>query len=138
MFNSNQNINRIHLPLIFPIAACTGFKCPPGSECKVCGLTNTAYCDFSCSIDNGGCPEDETCTEVAVPCPPGVCCSANITCGGSYVLTCKFNNNYVVYSFKQNYFICCQQWTMCYQNFPHGNTDTNIYVEAFHNRIKIF
>ena len=40
--------------------------------------------------------------------------------------------------FKQNYFIRCQQWTMCYQNFPHDNTDTNIYVEAFHNRIKTF
>ena len=49
----------------------------------------------------------------------------------------KFFPKFVSY-FKQNYFICCQQWTMCYQNFPHGNTDTNIYVEAFHNRLKIF
>ena len=27
---------------------------------------------------------------------------------------------------------------MCYRNFSHGNTDTNMYVEAFHNRHKTF
>ena len=40
--------------------------------------------------------------------------------------------------FKQNYLNCCHQWAMCYRNFPHGNTDTSMYVEAFHNRLKTF
>ena len=32
----------------------------------------------------------------------------------------------------------CHQLAMCCQNFPHGNTDTNMHVEAFHNRLKTF
>ena len=40
--------------------------------------------------------------------------------------------------FKQNYLNRCHQWAMCYRNCPHGNTDTNMYVEAFHNRLKTF
>ena len=27
---------------------------------------------------------------------------------------------------------------MSYRNFSHGNSDTNMYVEAFHNRLKTF
>ena len=27
---------------------------------------------------------------------------------------------------------------MAYRNFPHGNTDTNMYVEAYHNILKTF
>ena len=27
---------------------------------------------------------------------------------------------------------------MCYRNFPHGNTELNMYAEAFHNRLKTF
>ena len=32
----------------------------------------------------------------------------------------------------------CNQWAMCYQNFSHGYTDTNMYVESFYNRLKTF
>ena len=70
------------LPKFLFIAACTGFKCPTGSTCKVCEETGTAYCEFSCSIDNGGCPAGSTCTESAVTCPPGQCCSPQIDCEG--------------------------------------------------------
>ena len=27
---------------------------------------------------------------------------------------------------------------MCYRNFDHANTDTNMFVESFHNRLKTF
>lgn len=63
------------------IVACTGFTCPNGSRCRVCEKTGLAYCDFSCSIKNGGCPKGEPCGETPVSCPPGQCCSSvNITC----------------------------------------------------------
>ena len=48
--------------------------------CRVCELNGRAYCDFSCSLDNGGCNEGETCREEEVTCPPGQCCSKSIDC----------------------------------------------------------
>lgn len=40
--------------------------------------------------------------------------------------------------FKQNHLNRRHQGAMCYRNFEHGNVDTNMYVEAFHNRLKSF
>ena len=31
-----------------------------------------------------------------------------------------------------------ETWAMCYRDFPHANTDTNMYAEAFHNKLKTF
>ena len=64
------------------IAACIGFVCPRGSICRVCEQNGNAYCEFSCSIDNGGCPSESTCAESGVACPTGQCCSPQIDCEG--------------------------------------------------------
>ncbi|XP_034230345.1 uncharacterized protein LOC117639071 [Thrips palmi] len=29
-------------------------------------------------------------------------------------------------------------WALCYRNFPHGNTDTNMYCESLHNLLKTY
>ena len=67
------------------IVACLSNKCPPGSHCKVCNETHLPYCEYSCTIDNGGCDQNEQCTEVDVPtCNDGECCSpVNTTCQGN-------------------------------------------------------
>ena len=31
-----------------------------------------------------------------------------------------------------------EKWAMCYRNFPHANTDTNMFIESFHNRLKTY
>ena len=58
--------------------------------CKKCNNTNETYCEYSCTVDNGGCPEGSQCSEVAVPtCNPGQCCSRiNVTCSGNCII-CK-------------------------------------------------
>ena len=38
----------------------------------------------------------------------------------------------------KNYFHRCENWAMCYRQFPHADTDTNMYVESYHNRLKTF
>ena len=65
-------------------------QCPPGSIRKICEETNEAYCEYTCAVDNGGCPDGSQCAEVAVPtCNPGQCCSrVNITCSGN----CNIND----------------------------------------------
>ena len=80
------------LLLKFPfITVCTGFPCPSGSICRECQQTGSAYCEYSCSINNGGCPEGATCRETPNACPPGQCCSlVNVTCEG------KLNQYYVI------------------------------------------
>ena len=40
--------------------------------------------------------------------------------------------------FQDNYLNCPEKWAMCYRNFEHGKTDTNMFVEAYHNRLKTF
>ena len=64
------------------IAACIGVVCPNGSHCRVCEANGNAYCEFSCSVDNGGCPAGSTCTESGITCPPDQCCSPQINCEG--------------------------------------------------------
>ena len=72
--------------------ACLSKECPSGAECERCNKTNEAYCEYSCDIDNGGCPEDSQCAQVVVPtCSPDQCCSrVNITCSGNCII-----NDYV-------------------------------------------
>ena len=40
--------------------------------------------------------------------------------------------------FKVNYKDRAKQWAMCYRNFEHAYTDTNVYVESFHNVLKTY
>ncbi|XP_064399010.1 mucin-2-like isoform X2 [Halichondria panicea] len=62
-----------------PKDPCSSFECPSHTQCRVF-QTGQAYCDPSCSVDNGGCEEDETCQLLATPCaappldrPPSPC-----------------------------------------------------------------
>ena len=76
--------------------ACLSKQCPTGTKCRICKATNETYCEYSCAVDNGGCPEGSQCAEVAVPtCNPGQCCSrVNITCSGN----CIINGNLCIAS----------------------------------------
>ncbi|XP_046384220.1 uncharacterized protein LOC124154490 [Ischnura elegans] len=38
--------------------------------------------------------------------------------------------------FKDYYCSKKEKWAMCYRNFPHAATDTNMFVESFHNKLK--
>ena len=54
-----------------------------------------------------------------------------------------FNSKYEKYPeflkyMKMYYFNRVEKWAMCFRNFPHANTDTNMFLEAYHNRIKTF
>ena len=40
--------------------------------------------------------------------------------------------------FKNTYVSRPVKWAMCYRHFEHANTDTNIFVESFHNKLKTF
>ena len=40
--------------------------------------------------------------------------------------------------FQVNYKDCAKQWAVCYRNFEDANTDTNMYVESFHNDLKTY
>ena len=40
--------------------------------------------------------------------------------------------------FKVNYKDRVKQWAMCYRNFEHANTDTDMYVGSFHNVLKTY
>ena len=40
--------------------------------------------------------------------------------------------------FQVNYKDRAKQWAMCYRNFEHAKTDTNMYVESFHNVLKTY
>ena len=40
--------------------------------------------------------------------------------------------------FNENYVGRTEKWALCYRNFPHANTDTNMFVESFHNKLKTF
>jgi len=46
-------------------------------------------------------------------------------------------NSFVDYLIK-NYENRAHFWALCYRNFPHGHTDTNMYFESLHNRIKTY
>ena len=40
--------------------------------------------------------------------------------------------------FKSTYVSRPVKWAMCYRQFVHANTDTNMFVESFHNKLKTF
>ena len=82
------------LEIVIVILACLSLQCPTGSTCKLCTETGLRlpYCEYSCSVNNGGCGEESQCSEVATTssCSPGECCpSVNITCQG------KLSSNYI-------------------------------------------
>ena len=54
-------------------------NCRKGTQCKLHEPTGRPYCEPSCDIDNGGCPDNQTCslqsvTCIQAPCPPKVQC----------------------------------------------------------------
>ena len=59
---------------------------PPGARCEECEDGQTKFV-YSCDHNNGGCSDEERCTEVANPtCNPGECCSnVTIQCTGKHV-----------------------------------------------------
>jgi len=46
-------------------------------------------------------------------------------------------NTYLDY-FKKYYKNRTEKWALCYRNFRHGNTDTTMYCESLHNKLKTF
>ena len=68
--------------------ACLLQPCPPGTICTTCEATGERLCVQSCSNNNGGCAEDEICTEAPNPdCEPDQCCSSvNVICSGKHVI----------------------------------------------------
>ncbi|XP_057301394.1 uncharacterized protein LOC130635887 [Hydractinia symbiolongicarpus] len=40
--------------------------------------------------------------------------------------------------FQDRYVRRAEKWAMCYRQFEHCNTDTNMFVESFHNKLKTF
>ena len=40
--------------------------------------------------------------------------------------------------FKYTYVSRPVKWVICYKQFEHANTDTNMFVESFHNKLKTF
>lgn len=50
----------------------------------------------------------------------------------------SFNCPTFVEYFKSFYCKRVELWAMCFRNFAHGNTNTNMLVESFHNRLKTF
>ena len=68
--------------------ACLLQLCTPGSNCTLCESTGERYCVQSCAINNGGCDEEQICTEVSNPdCNPNQCCSpVNVTCSGKHLI----------------------------------------------------
>ena len=63
------------------------YNCPPGSRCKVCNETGLPYCEYSCTVDNGGCNKGVKCIEEdIISCNAGECCSpVRINCEGKLV-----------------------------------------------------
>ena len=40
--------------------------------------------------------------------------------------------------FQDNYMNRVEKWVMCFRQFDHYHTDTNMFVESFHNKLKTF
>ena len=68
---------------------CATVRCGPGTACKVYEPTKEAFCEPSCDIQNGGCPDNRQCQLISVtckraPCPQQVECvdpCATVRCG---------------------------------------------------------
>ena len=40
--------------------------------------------------------------------------------------------------YRDNYAGRVEKWAMCFRQFEHCKTDTNMFVESFHNKLKTF
>ena len=40
--------------------------------------------------------------------------------------------------YRDNYAGRAEKWAMCFRQFEHCKTDTNMFVESFHNKLKTF
>ena len=65
--------------LLSLVNPCNKVDCKPNAVCKIFKPTGEAFCESSCSLNNGGCQPNETCSLVKVqckraPCPPVVKC----------------------------------------------------------------
>ena len=49
----------------------------------------------------------------------------------------NISEKYVDY-FSENYLNRSKVWAKCFRQFDHGKSDTNMYVESFHNRLKTY
>ncbi|XP_065910037.1 uncharacterized protein [Dysidea avara] len=38
--------------------------------------------------------------------------------------------------FQENYLNRCEKWARCFRKFAHADTDMNMYLESFHNKLK--
>ena len=55
-------------------------------------------------------------------------------------LTAKYSMMYPdLFEYLETYYFNrTEKWAMCYRNFPHAETDTNMFLESYHNRLKTF
>ena len=64
----------------------------------------------------------------------------NLNKFGEHVVAYKiaFTEKYPEYLkyLESNYFNRFPKWALCFRNFPHAGTDTNMFVESFHNKLK--
>ena len=69
--------------MLFLVAdLCDNHICPTGSRCRVFKPTHEAYCEPSCSINNGGCPSNQKCSLQDVICKKALCPPV-VKCTGS-------------------------------------------------------
>ena len=80
------------------VIACTELQCPNGSICRVCNHTGMPYCEYSCTIDNGGCSQGARCVEQTAECASDECCSPVVTCGSKFTNTCA-----IFYDIRSSY-----------------------------------
>lgn len=69
--------------IFFTVAdPCSTKECPKGTICRVFSYTGEAFCDPSCSVDNGGCGDDQLCILALPACafPPVQPCIGFVVC----------------------------------------------------------
>ena len=64
---------------------CQKYQCPNESKCKICNATGLPYCEYSCTINNGGCGAEALCTEVSISSDDSQeCITTGIKCKSIY------------------------------------------------------
>ena len=69
--NSSRELQTVYYHFAFKIAvdnACDRLDCSPNAVCKIFEPTGEAFCEPSCSLNNGGCQDGETCSVVGEEC----------------------------------------------------------------------
>lgn len=71
-------------PIVQCISRCATVRCANGHRCEIYKPTGEPFCMPDCSINNGGCRDDQRCTLqdvqcVRAPCPPVIQC-VDTTC----------------------------------------------------------